>query len=61
MITLASLSPREAHEDQLKIKIESGQSSEAGSPKERVERVAYYSSQPLMELEPHVSFQLKTK
>ena len=56
MITLAPLSPREAHEDQLKIKRECGQSSGDGSTKERVERVAYCSNQPLMEVEPNVSF-----
>ena len=56
VITLAPLSPREAHEDQLKIKTESGKNGGSGSTKERVERVAYYSNQPLMELEPNVSF-----
>ena len=59
VITLAPLSPREAHEDQLKIKRGSGQSSGDGSTKERIERVAYCSNQPLMELEPNVSFQQK--
>ena len=54
MITLALLSPRKAHEDQLKIKRECGQSSGDRSPKERVKRVAFCSSQPLTELEPHV-------
>ena len=49
MITLAPLSPREAHEDQLKIKIESGQSSGDESSKERVGRIAYCAN--------HVSFQ----
>ena len=57
MITLAPLSLRKAHEDQLKIKRENGQSSRAGSLKKQVERVAYCSKQPLKELEPNVSFQ----
>ena len=48
VITLAPLSPREAHEDQLKIKRENRQSKGDGSPKERVERIAYCAS--------HVSF-----
>ena len=51
LITLAPLSPKEAHEDQLKIKRESWQSSGEGSSKERVERISYCSS--------HVSFQQK--
>ena len=34
VIILAPLSPREAHEDQLKIKKDSGQSNGDGSPKE---------------------------
>ena len=53
MITLAPLSPREIHEDQLKFKRESGQSSGDGSPKQLVERIAYCSS--------NVSFQRKTE
>ena len=53
VITLAPLSPREAHEDQLKIKRESGQSSGDGSSKERVGRIAYCSSL--------VSFKWKTE
>ena len=53
MINLAPLSHREAYEDQLKIKRESGQRSGYGSSKERVERIAYCSS--------HVSFQWKTE
>ena len=61
VITLAPLNPREAHKDQLKIKKESGQSSGDGSTKELVERVAYCSNQPLMELEPNVSFQQKSE
>ena len=53
MITLAPLSPSEAHEDQLKIKRESGQRSGDRNSKERVEIIAYCSS--------HVSFQQKTE
>ena len=53
VISLAPLSPSEAHEDQLKIKRKSGQSSGDGNSKEQVERIAYCSS--------HVSFQQKTK
>ena len=56
VITLAPLSPREAHEDQLKINKESGQNGGSGCIKEIVERVAYRSNQPLMELKPNVSF-----
>ena len=61
VISLTLLSPRKAYEDQLKIKRECGQSSRDESPKERVERVAYCSKQPLMELEPNVSFQQQTE
>ena len=61
VIILAPLSPREAHEDQLKIKRESGQSSRDRRTKERVQRVAYYCNQPLMELESNVSFQQKAE
>ena len=43
MITLAPLSPRKVHDDQLKIKRESEQSSGDGSSKERVGRIAYCS------------------
>ena len=53
MITLAPLSPREVHEDQLKTKRESRQSSRDGSPKEQVGGIAYCSS--------FVSFQRKTE
>ena len=57
VITLAQLSPREAHEDQLKIKrarereSERGKSSGDGSPKERPKRIAYCAN--------HVTFQRK--
>ena len=44
VITLVPLSPREAHEDQLKIKRDSKQSSGDGSSKERVGRIAYCAS-----------------
>ena len=53
MITLAPLSPRKVHDDQLKIKRESEQSSGDGSSKERVGRIAYCSS--------YVPFQQKTQ
>ena len=53
VITLAPLSPREAPEDQLKIKRKSGQRSGDGCSKEQVESIAYCSSQ--------VSFQRKTE
>ena len=53
VITLVPPSPRDAHEDQLKTKRESGKSSAYGSPKERVERIAYCSN--------HVYFQRKLK
>ena len=56
MITLAPLNLREAHEDQLKIKRESGKNGGSGGTKERVKQVAYCSNQPLMELEPNVFF-----
>ena len=44
VINLAPLSLREAHEDQLQIKRESGQSSGDRSSKERVGRISYCSS-----------------
>ena len=61
VITLVPLSPKEVHEDQLKIKGEIGQSSGDGRTKQRVERVAYCSNQPLLELEPNDSFEQKTE